>query len=144
MLIYSNFNYAGQLEEARSQITELQKNSSSTYETELEELKQQVADLTAENESLMSSSGDVDDPHTAAVQILNEAQSEIASEASTDTSLSQGESAGNTYTVQAGDTFWSISQSVYGNGADYQKILDANGLTESSVLNEGQVLNIPN
>ena len=78
------------------------------------------------------------------MQILNEAQSEIASEESTDTSLSQGESAGNTYTVKAGDTFWSISQSVYGNGAEYQKILDANGMTENSVLNEGQVLNIPN
>lgn len=143
-LTYNNVNYANQLEEARNQITELQKNSSSTYETELEELKQQVTELTAENESLQYASTDLDDPHTAAVQILSEAQSEIASEESTDTSLSQEESSGNTYTVQAGDTFWSISQSVYGNGADYQKILDANGLTESSVLSEGQVLNIPN
>lgn len=143
-LTYNNINYANQLEEARNQITELQKNSSSTYETELEELKQQVTELTAENESLQYASTDLDDPHTAAVQILSEAQSEIASEESTDTSLSQEESSGNTYTVQAGDTFWSISQSVYGNGADYQKILDANGLTESSVLSEGQVLNIPN
>ena len=144
VLVFSNINYSRQLDEARSQITELQKNSSSTYETELEELKQRVADLTSENESLIAASADADDPHTAAVQILNEAQSEIASEESTDTSLSQGESAGNTYTVKAGDTFWSISQSVYGNGAEYQKILDANGMTENSVLNEGQVLNIPN
>ncbi len=143
-LAYKNHSYAKQLEEARSQITELQKNSSSTYETELNELKNQVSELTAENESLKANTSSESDPHAAAVEILNEAQSEISSQESPNTSLSQDESGGNTYTVKAGDTFWKISQSVYGNGANYQKILDANNLTENSVLNEGQVLTIPN
>lgn len=143
-LAYKNHSYAKQLEEARSQITELQKSSSSTYETELNELKNQVSELTAENESLKADSSSETDLHAAAVEILNEAQSEISSQDTPDTSLSQEESAGGTYTVQAGDTFWKISQNVYGNGANYQKILDANNLTENSILNEGQVLTIPN
>lgn len=143
-LAYKNHSYSKQLEEARSQITELQKNSSSTYETELEELKKQVSELTAENESLKAAGGLSDDPHTAAVEILSEAQNEISTSAPVNSSLSQQESAGNTYTVKAGDTFWKISQSVYGNGSDFQKILDANGLNENSVLNEGQTLKIPN
>ena len=143
-LAYKNHSYSKQLEEARAQITELQKSSSSTYETELEELKKQVSELTAENESLKTATGTVSDPHTAAVEILSEAQNEISTQAPADSNLSQQESAGNTYTVKSGDTFWKISQSVYGNGADFQKILDANGLNENSVLNEGQVLKIPN
>ncbi len=141
-LAYKNYSYSNQLEEARATIAELQRSSSSTYETELNELNRKVSELTAENESLKA--GDAqEDPHAVAIDILNEAQSELTTEAP-NTSLSQGESGGNTYTVKAGDTFWKISQSVYGNGANYQKILDANNLTENSVLNEGQVLTIPN
>jgi LysM repeat protein len=144
VLAYSNHKFSKQLDEARTQITELQKSSSSTYETELEELKKQVADLTAENEQLKGGDSTADDPHAAAVEILNEAQNEVSTQEAVNTAISQGESSGNTYTVKAGDTPWKISQSVYGNGANYQKILDANGLTENSVLNEGQVLKIPN
>ena len=49
----------------------------------------------------------------------------------------------DTYTVQEGDVIWSIAEQVYGNGAEYQRILDANGLTESDYLQPGQVLTIP-
>lgn len=143
-LAYKNHSYAKQLEEARGQITELQKNSSSTYETELEELKKQVSELTAENESLKAANDTASDPHAVAVEILSEAQNEISTSAPADSNLSQQESSGNTYTVKSGDTFWTISQSVYGDGSKFQKILDANGLNENSILNEGQTLKIPN
>ncbi|MBQ2679041.1 MAG: LysM peptidoglycan-binding domain-containing protein [Firmicutes bacterium] len=49
-----------------------------------------------------------------------------------------------TYTVEKGDTFWKIAQKFYGNGAEFQKILDANGLTENSRINVGDTLIIPN
>ncbi len=48
----------------------------------------------------------------------------------------------NTYTVEAGDTLSKISQKFYGTSSQYQKIIDANGLTSDS-LNLGQVLIIP-
>jgi LysM repeat protein len=49
----------------------------------------------------------------------------------------------DTYTVVAGDTLSGISQKVYGNYSGYQKILEANGLTENSSLQIGQTLKIP-
>ena len=47
------------------------------------------------------------------------------------------------YTVKDGDTMWTIAQSQLGNGAEYQKILDANGLKESDTLAPGTVIKIP-
>ena len=49
----------------------------------------------------------------------------------------------DTYTVVDGDTFWDISKKVYGNGANYQKILDANNMTENDRIKAGLVLKIP-
>ena len=48
-----------------------------------------------------------------------------------------------TYTTKEGDTFWSIAQEVYGNGAEYQKILDANNMTENTTLQPNMTLTIP-
>lgn len=47
------------------------------------------------------------------------------------------------YIVKKNDSFWKISKAIYGNGSYYQKIIDANGLTENSQLKEGQKLIIP-
>jgi|GEM_PF-4447543 len=49
----------------------------------------------------------------------------------------------DTYTVVSGDTISGISQKVYGNYSGYKKILEANGLTESSNIQIGQTLKIP-
>ncbi len=49
----------------------------------------------------------------------------------------------DTYTVVAGDTLSGISNKVYGNFSGYKKILEANGLTENSSIQIGQVLKIP-
>ncbi len=49
------------------------------------------------------------------------------------------------YTVQKGDTLWSISKKLYGTGKDWKKIEEANKLTlpNSSSLKAGIVLKIP-
>ena len=47
------------------------------------------------------------------------------------------------YTVLEGETPWDIAQKVYGSGADYQKILDANGLKDGDTIRPGDVLKIP-
>ena len=66
-----------------------------------------------------------------------------ATPSGTDNNAASGNAEYDTYTVQDGDRIWNISEKVYGNGAYYQKILDANGLTENSVLKIGQQLKIP-
>lgn len=47
------------------------------------------------------------------------------------------------YTVVDGDIIWNISQKLYGDGSKYNKILEANGLTENDKLKIGQKLKIP-
>lgn len=47
------------------------------------------------------------------------------------------------YTVQAGDTLWDIAERVYGNGAEFQKIADASGITNPDLILPGQQLTIP-
>jgi LysM repeat protein len=49
----------------------------------------------------------------------------------------------DTYTVQSGDSPWSIAQKVYGDGTKYTLIMSANGITDSSRLRVGMVLKIP-
>lgn len=48
-----------------------------------------------------------------------------------------------TYTVEPGDSFWSIAQKVYGAGSKYTLILQANNLTEKTPLRVGAVLIVP-
>ncbi len=48
-----------------------------------------------------------------------------------------------TYTVQPGDSLWIIAQKVYGNGARYPLIANANDITTTTRLRTGMVLKIP-
>ena len=56
-----------------------------------------------------------------------------------------GDDSGKTYTVQPGDTLWKISQEMYGNGAHYMKIFEANQpmLENPDRIFPGQELKIP-
>lgn len=48
-----------------------------------------------------------------------------------------------TYTVQKGDTLWSIARRFLDNGSRYNEIMNLNGLTSTTIY-PGQVLKIPN
>lgn len=47
-----------------------------------------------------------------------------------------------TYTVKKGDSLWSISKKLLGDGNRYKEIQKANGLKDT-IINPGQVLKIP-
>lgn len=51
--------------------------------------------------------------------------------------------AAQTYTVEGGDTLWGIAERFYGDGNQYQRIADANGIANPDEINAGQVLTIP-
>ncbi|MGC0363129.1 nucleoid-associated protein YgaU [Rhodococcus sp. 27YEA15] len=51
--------------------------------------------------------------------------------------------AAQTYTVAGGDTLWAIAERFYGDGNQYQRIADANGIANPDLINAGQVLTIP-
>lgn len=48
-----------------------------------------------------------------------------------------------TYTVQSGDSLWSITERFCGNGSRCNELAKANGLTLDSVIHAGQVLALP-
>lgn len=62
-----------------------------------------------------------------------------ASSASENPPVSENKS----HTVQSGDTLWGIAKKYYGNGAQYTKIVSANGIANPNIIKVGQVLNIP-
>ena len=51
--------------------------------------------------------------------------------------------AGNTYTIQKGDTLWNISVRAYGDGYSWVKIAKANNLSNPDLIFSGNVLKIP-
>lgn len=51
--------------------------------------------------------------------------------------------AANTYTVQKGDTLWSIAQRFLGDGKRWREIVEVNPGLEPSKLKIGQVIMLP-
>ena len=66
---------------------------------------------------------------------LQKAQEQMSS-----ISSEQGTPAFFEYTVRRGDSFWGISQKLYGTGTRYREIAELNGLTPESVLKVGDKL----
>lgn len=52
-------------------------------------------------------------------------------------------SGSQSYTIQAGDTLWSIATKFYGNGSKYTLIQQANNLPDNAILQVGSTLIIP-
>ena len=62
----------------------------------------------------------------------------------------EGDITGNTYTVVEGDTLWEIAEAVYGNGAEWNTLLEANASEigylpngQQALIVPGQVLSLP-
>ena len=51
--------------------------------------------------------------------------------------------AGKKYTVQKGDTLWSIAQRTYGDGKQYRKIVQANPTIKGERVMVGQTIMLP-
>ncbi|WP_238072153.1 LysM peptidoglycan-binding domain-containing protein, partial [Rhodococcus zopfii] len=48
-----------------------------------------------------------------------------------------------THTVAPGDSLWAIAERIYGDGNQYQRIADANGIANPDLIHPGQVLTLP-
>ncbi len=126
------------LKEADAKVQELLDNKEAT------EIKITEDALKQENESLKQENQDLKaqlNPNSQ--NTTNQNNNNQTNKPSSNSGNNSNSSSNSSYTVKEGDTIWKISQTVYGNGAHFQKILDANGLKENSVLKPGQKLTIP-
>lgn len=129
-LIFRTVSLGSQLEDAQNKLTQSQ-----DYKAKYEELQLENMQLEERLEGKTGSSTSADDD--------TDKDDADKKEDKKDESGSTSTSGGKEYTIQDGDTLWTIAQSQLGNGADYQKILDANGMKESDALKPGNKLKIP-
>lgn len=59
------------------------------------------------------------------------------------TDYHKGDIKGTTYQVKSGDTLWEIAEAVYGNGALWHQILEANSSSIGFLPNGSQALIVP-
>lgn len=85
-------------------------------------------------------------PSTTSVQQVDGVNAPLptASDINNPANTSSISTEAKTYTVQTGDTLWSIAESQFGSGYNWVDIKNANSLTNADVISEDQVLFIPN
>lgn len=133
-LIFRTVSLSSQLESVQNELTQSQ-----DYKQKYEDIQLEKMQL---EEKLTALEGSAEDTET---KTEDDEKTQKADETKTETSTAASTNSSGTkqYTVKEGDTMWTIAQSQLGNGAEYQKILDANGLKESDTLKPGTVIKIP-
>lgn len=132
-LIFKTVTLSSQLEEAQQKVTETQDLNKKYEQIQLEKMQ-----LQEELDALKNPDGAKTET-TADGEKTESTTTDDKKETSSTTS-----SAGmKDYTVQQGDTPWTMAQKFYGNGAEYTKILEANSLQEGANIQPGDVLKIP-
>ncbi|MDO4531142.1 MAG: LysM peptidoglycan-binding domain-containing protein [Bacillota bacterium] len=130
-LIFRTVSLSSKLEETQNLLTQSEEYKQKYDDVQLEkmQLEEQLEAMTnpiAPEETTEGAEGEGTEGSTA----------------STGTTASAA-GTGKEYTIKEGDTLWTIAQSQMGNGADYTKILAANGMKESDPLKVGSTIKIP-
>ena len=128
-----------QLAEANEKLAKVEDESADYQRTLIENdgLKEQIAELEAEVERVTTLLTNM--PAVSQAPDTNGGGNPPAQTA-TDNPVAVTDA--TTYTVQRGDTLSSIANKYYGNSGEYQKIMDANNMT-NTVIHPGQTLRIP-
>lgn len=134
-LIFKTVTLSSQLEEAQQKVTETQDLNEKYEQVQLEKMQ-----LQEELDALKNPDGTKTEETTD-----GDSESSTTTTGDSESSSSTSTSSAGTkeYTVQDGDTPWTMAQKFYGNGAEYTKILEANGLQEGANIQPGDVLKIP-
>lgn len=127
VLIFRTVSLGSQLQDAKNQITQ-----NESYKEKYEEIQLEKMQLEEQLEG-----------KTAADDSKEEKEPEKEEKPKEEKQESTGSGTTEEYTIVAGDTLWKIAEKTLGNGAEYQKILDANGMKESDNLKIGAKLKIP-
>lgn len=136
-LIFRTVTLSSQLEEAQQQITETQDLNERYEQVQLEKMQLQEELDALKNPDGTKTEETTDGDSESSTTTTGDSESSSSSSSSTSSSGMKE------YTVQDGETPWSMAQKFYGNGAEYTKILEANGLQEGENIKPGDVLKIP-
>ena len=134
-LIFKTVTLSSQLEEAQQKVTETQDLNEKYEQVQLEKMQ-----LQEELDALKNPDGTKTEETTDGD---SESSTTTTGDSESSSSTSTSSSGMKEYTVQDGETPWSMAQKFYGNGAEYTKILEANGLQEGANIQPGDVLKIP-
>ena len=137
-LVFATYNYFNKGNDSQNtlekRIQELQK---------LQDIEEGTTKISLDNKEQEEVKGDLNGDGASTTRAVAEKTQWIAND------YKQGDITGNTYTVKSGDTLWEIAEAVYGNGADWVKLLDANSTDigylpngQQALIVPGQVLNI--
>lgn len=133
VLIFRTVSLNSEMEEMQNQLTQ-----SEEYKAKYEQVQLEKMQVEEELESLKNPTTETNGEDEG------DAENNTADNTAAATTPASTTSSGYTeYTVQSGDTAWTIAEKQLGNGAEYQKILDANGLKESDPLKIGSKIKIP-
>ena len=132
-LIFKTVTLSSQLEEAQQKVTETQDLNEKYEQIQLEkmQLQEELDALKNPDGAKTETTADGEKTESTTTNDKKETSSTTSSAGMKD------------YTVQQGDTPWTMAQKFYGNGAEYTKILEANGLQEGANIQPGDVLKIP-
>lgn len=129
-LIFHSVSLRSQLQDAQNQLSTVEDLQQRYEQVQLEKMELQEQLDAIQNPDGAAKSDDTKDDTT----------NKETTDSATQSNAAEG---GEEYTVQENETPWSIAQKFYGNGAEYKKILDANGLAENSNIRPGDKLIIP-
>ena len=150
-LLYSNFNMNAKLSEATDKLENYEELQQKNEELKLtilglEERLLNYADSEEDDDPLpvdeVEGTAQVDDIQGNNAEQPQQQSPEVAVTQQPQTPPASQENY-NTYTVVEGDRYWTIAQKTLGDGTLYQRILDANQLTENDYIKPGQILKIP-
>lgn len=136
-LIFKTVTLSSQLEEAQQKVTETQDLNEKYEQVQLEKMQLQEELDALKNPDGTKTEETTDGDSESSTTTTGDSESSSSSSSSTSSSGMKE------YTVQDGETPWSMAQKFYGNGAEYTKILEANGLQEGENIKPGDVLKIP-
>lgn len=136
-LIFKTVTLSSQLEEAQQKVTDSQSLNEKYEQVQLEKMQ-----LQEELDALKNPDG-AKKEETADGEKTEGTTTDDKKETSGTTTGTTSSSGMKEYTVKDGETPWSMAQKFYGNGSEYTKILEANGLKEGQNIKPGDVLKIP-
>lgn len=128
-LIFRSVSLSSKLEAVQNQLTQTQDYKQKYEDVQLEKMQLE--------EKLEAQNGG-----TSAEKTETKTDAKAENKDEKKTNAAAGGSA-KEYTVKEGDSIWTIAKSQLGSGAEYQKILDANGLKEGDTLSPGTIIKIP-